>query len=481
MSAARILVVDDEKNAREALARILREDGFDVATAGDAEQAVEEVTRFAPDVLITDVKMPGVSGISLMGRARELSPELMVIVVTAFGTVEDAVQAMKLGAETYLPKPVNLDALKAVLEKALEKRKLLQETRLLREQVREKYKFENIVGNGPEMMAVFSTIERVAPSRASVLIEGESGTGKELVAAAIHQRSARANAPFVKLNCAALAETLLESELFGHERGAFTGAIARREGRFKQAAGGTLFMDEVSEIPFSTQVKLLRFLQEREFERVGGNETIKVDVRVIAATNRDLKQCVTEGKFREDLFYRLNVIAIELPPLRKRRADIPLLVRHFVDKYAKMNEKAVAEVSEAAMLRLVSYPWPGNVRELENVIERAVVLTGDRTIGEMHLPPYLRGAHDPTDSGSWFVPGTTLGELERIAIMRTLTFTKGSTSRAAELLGISPRTIQYRLKEYREAKTTETTGATAPVAPVAIAAAAAVGDPQTQR
>ncbi|MBI3074376.1 MAG: sigma-54-dependent Fis family transcriptional regulator [Deltaproteobacteria bacterium] len=479
MSAARILVVDDEKNAREALARILREDGFDVATAGDAEQAVEEVTKFAPDVLITDVKMPGVSGISLMGRAREISPELMVIVVTAFGTVEDAVQAMKLGAETYLPKPVNLDALKAVLEKALEKRKLLQETRLLREQVREKYKFENIIGNGPEMMAVFSTIERVAPSRASVLIEGESGTGKELVAAAIHQRSVRANAPFVKLNCAALAETLLESELFGHERGSFTGAIARREGRFKQAAGGTLFLDEVSEIPFSTQVKLLRFLQEREFERVGGNETIKVDVRVIAATNRDLKQCVAEGKFREDLFYRLNVIAIELPPLRKRRADIPLLVRHFVDKYAKMNEKAVSEVSEAAMLRLVSYPWPGNVRELENVIERAVVLTGERTIGEMHLPPYLRGAHDPTDSGSWFVPGTTLGELERIAIMRTLTFTKGSTSRAAELLGISPRTIQYRLKEYREAKTAQVGGASAPVAAAPVAAAAI--DPQSPR
>jgi two-component system response regulator HydG len=369
-----------------------------------------------------------------------------VIVMTAFGAVETAVLAMREGAADYLTKPLNMDELLIVLQRELERSRLRKETAQLRQQLTERYRFENIIGSSPEMQQVFKSIAQVAPSRATVLLTGESGTGKEVVAAAVHHRSPRASKPFVKLHCAALAETLLESELFGHERGAYTGAERRREGRFEQANGGTLFLDEIGEISLATQVKLLRVLQEREFERVGGNQTIRVDVRVIAATNRDLKQLVTEGRFREDLMYRLNVINIQMPPLRRRPSDVPALAAHFLKLYADENEKTVRSIGDAALARLAAYHWPGNVRELENVMERAVVLTDADTIELSHLPAELTATLQP--SGAPPIPGSTLDAIERYAILTTLEAEGGSTSKAAEVLGMSVRKVQYKLQEY---------------------------------
>jgi two-component system response regulator HydG len=353
---------------------------------------------------------------------------------------------MRAGASDYLTKPLNLDELVVVLERELERRRLRRETRELRDRLNERYRFENIIGASPEMQAVFKTISQVADSRATVLITGESGTGKELVAAAIHQHSGRSAGPFVKLHCAALAETLLESELFGHERGAFTGAERKREGRFERAHGGTLFLDEISEISAATQVKLLRVLQEREFERVGGNETIEVDVRLIAATNRDLKQLVHEGRFREDLYYRLNVVELRMPALRERASDIPLIAMHFLKKYATENGKAIERFSEGALERILHYPWPGNVRELENAIERAVVLCSGSQVEPTDLPNEI--APHVGAKGAPEIPGSTIADLERYAILKTLEACGGSTTRAAEMLGISIRKIQYKLQEF---------------------------------
>jgi DNA-binding NtrC family response regulator len=332
--AERILVVDDEPNARAALAELLRDEGYAVDTAADGFKALPKLEVFAPDLLLTDLRMPGLNGIELMRKARELDPEMAFVLMTAHGEVETAVAAMREGAADYLTKPLVFDELKIVLDRALERRRLRREAGLLRDRLSKRHRLDSAIGSSAPMQKVFDTILQIAPSRATVLIEGESGTGKELVAAAIHEHSPRAAQPFVKLHCAALAETLLESELFGHEKGAFTGALARRDGRFQQADGGTLFLDEVAEISPAIQVKLLRFLQEREFERVGGNQTIKVDVRIVAATNRDLKQRVVERTFREDLYYRLNVVSIEMPPLRARPGDFPLLATHFLRKYA---------------------------------------------------------------------------------------------------------------------------------------------------
>ncbi|MET0386588.1 MAG: sigma-54 dependent transcriptional regulator [Polyangiales bacterium] len=445
---ARILVVDDDVNARTVLAELLRSEGYVVETASDGFKALPKLNEFAPDLVLTDLQMPGMDGLGLMAKAFDIEPEPAVIVMTAHSAIETAVAAMRAGAADYLAKPLNLEELSIVIERALERRLLRLETGQLRQRLARRDRIDNIVGTSEPMMKVFETILQIAPSRASVLITGESGTGKELVAAAIHQHSNRSARPFVKLHCAALAESLLESELFGHERGAFTGAVGRREGRFKQADGGTLFLDEIGEISPAIQVKLLRFLQEREFEPVGGNQTIKVDVRVIAATNRDLAKEVQEGRFREDLYYRLNVVSIETPPLRARPTDIPLLALRFLKKYAEENGKDIQRISEAAGQQLMQYHWPGNVRELENAIERAVVVCRHDDIRQQDLPPQIVKTEGRDAEGMPLVPGTTLAELERYAILKTLEHTGGATSRAAEILGISARTIQYRLREY---------------------------------
>jgi DNA-binding NtrC family response regulator len=446
MARGRILVVDDEANARSALAEILRDEGYGAETAADGFKALGKLEEFAPDVILTDLKMPGLDGIAFMEKARAAAPGAVFVVMTAFGTISSAVEAVKQGAENYLTKPLDPTALTAVIERAMEKARLLQETKRLRDRLRERNASGHIVSSDPKMAAVLDLVAQVGPSKASVLLTGESGTGKELIAEAIHFASPRAKMPFVRLHCAALAESLLESELFGHERGAFTGAIARREGRFKQADGGTLLLDEIGEIPHGTQVKLLRFLQERTFERVGGNETIKVDVRIIAATNRDLKAEMAKGGFREDLFYRLNVVSVELPPLRERRADIAPLASFFLLRYAAENGKRIEGFSDGALDALVGYAWPGNVRELENVVERAVVLGESTQIETRHLPSTLV----PRDERETLppIPGSTIYEIERYAIYKTLEACGGSTSKAATVLGVSPRKIQYKLHEY---------------------------------
>jgi DNA-binding NtrC family response regulator len=446
----RVLVVDDEVNARTALAELLRDEGYEVETAADAFKALGKYEAFTPHVVVTDLKMPGMDGIELVKKIRAQEDGAAVVVMTAFGAVETAVDAMRAGAADYLTKPLNFDELLVVLDKVLETENLRRETRQLRVRVRDRVAPRNIIGDAPPMQRVFEIIDQVAPSRATVLITGESGTGKELVADAIHQRSPRASGPFIKLHCAALAESLLESELFGHERGAFTGAMNRKDGRFSLADGGTLFLDEIGEISQSIQVKLLRFLQEHEFERVGGTQTIRVDVRVIAATNRNLPEEVAKGRFREDLFYRLNVVALEMPPLRDRRADVPALAKFFLDKYAKLNGKTINDLSPHTLEVLMAYDWPGNVRELENAIERAVVLTTGHQIEPKALPSTVRPVA-ATASGVPVVPGATMADLERYAILETLKACGGSTSKAAEMLGISTRTIQYRLHQYNEA------------------------------
>lgn len=451
MANERILVVDDEANARAALRTLLSEEGYDVVEAGDGEEALGLLSEVAPAVVLADVRMPRMDGITLVRRAKESGIDTSFVMMTAFANVETAVESMKAGAEQFLVKPLDVNAVLVVLDKVLEKRRLQEEARTLRERVRQKYSFPNIIGDSPELRSVFDMVHRAAPTRATVLILGESGTGKELIAQALHEQSPRRDKRFVKVNCAALTETLLESELFGHEKGSFTGATHRREGRFELADGGTLFLDEVGEIPQSVQVKLLRVLQQREFERVGGTQTLKVDVRIVAATNRDLEAEVKAGRFREDLFYRLNVVALTLPPLRQRKDDIPVLVSHFLQKYAEAYEKDVTGLTPGTMNALLNHDWPGNVRELENVVERAVVLAVGSELTSDDLPPAFRGPRPiarTSDSGSSLIPGATMYEIEREAILRTLDAMGGSTSRTADVLGISVRKIQYRLKEY---------------------------------
>jgi two-component system, NtrC family, response regulator len=447
MATARILVVDDEHNARTALKTILTEEGFEVAEAADGEAGLARVADFAPDVVLTDVRMPKLDGISFVRQAREQGADCVFVMMTAFATIEAAVAAMKAGADNFLVKPLDVNAVLAVVGKALEKRHLVQETAHLRERVRERYRFPSIIGDSAELHGVFEVVKRAAPTVATVLILGESGTGKELIAQAIHEESPRKDKPFIKVNCAALSETLLESELFGHERGSFTGAVGRKEGRFELANGGTLFLDEIGEISLGLQVKLLRVLQQREFERVGGTQTLKVDVRLVAATNRDLGAAVKAGRFREDLYYRLNVVAVTLPPLRNRKGDIAALVSHFMEKYTKAYGKTVTGLAPGMLNALLSHDWPGNVRELENVVERAIVLSTGETLTSDDLPPALRGAR-PAANDAGLIPGATMEQIEREAILRTLEMVKGSTTKAAEVLGISVRKIQYRLKEY---------------------------------
>ena len=444
--AARVLVVDDEPAVRSALRVNLARAGYDVALASSAEEALRGLREKAADVVLTDVTMPGAGGLHLLETLRQDRPELPVILMTGHGSVESAVAAMKAGASDYIIKPVSKDELLVILERTLRERALLAEVRELREVVAQHRGFEKLVGATPAMRRVYALVAAVAESDALVLLTGPTGTGKELLAQAIHERSPRKDRPFVRVNCAALPEGLLESELFGHEKGAFTGAFSRRDGRFRQADGGTLLLDEVSEIPLPTQVKLLRFLQERTFERVGGNETLKVDVRILAASNRDLKQQIEAGKFREDLYYRLNVVSIAIPPLRERKGDIPALAAFFLRRYAEENGKKLEGFSDEALADLSSHPWPGNVRELENAIERAVVLADGARVERRHLPTSV--ARIPEGETAPKIPGSSIADLEKWAILRTLEACGGSTSRAATILGISARKIQYKLHEY---------------------------------
>ena len=445
-SEIRVLVVDDEASARSGLEKLLRQEGYEVESASDGENALSLVSDRPPDVVVTDLKMPRMDGMQLLAKLREQNAEIPVIVVTAFGDVASAVGAMRAGAADYLTKPVDFDALLVSIERVLERRDLRVEADTLRRQLREREGdgLEGLIGASAAMQKVYRVARQVAGARATVLITGESGTGKGELARAVHVKSPRAKGPFVALHCASLAESLLESELFGHERGAFTGAEKRRIGRFEQANGGTLFLDEVGEIPAATQVKLLRVLQERTFERVGGNETVAVDVRLIAATNRDLAAAVHEGRFREDLYYRLNVVHIDMPPLRVRDTDVLLLANHFLRRFAADNKRSITSFSDQARAKIVAHRWPGNVRELENAIERAVVLCEGPLIEEEHLPIDVA----PVAKGAVRIPGATMAEIERYAILSTLEATNGSTTRAAEMLDISVRTIQYRLHEY---------------------------------
>ncbi|MBW2308748.1 MAG: sigma-54-dependent Fis family transcriptional regulator [Deltaproteobacteria bacterium] len=450
MTTGKILIVDDEKHTRQGLSELLGGGGYQVITAANGYQAWELVLQESPDVVLADLKMPGMDGLQLLRKIKEFNSETPVIVITAHGTVKTAIEALKLGAEDYLMKPVNIEEMEILVRRTIEKSRLIQEAKSLRHQLQERYRFANLIGNRRQMQEIIKTIKEVADSRASILIQGESGTGKELVAKAIHYFSPRREKPFVTVSCAVLAETLLESEIFGHVRGAFTGAISTRKGRFEMAHMGTIFFDEIGEISPSTQVKLLRFLQEHEFERVGSNETIRVDVRVIAATNKDLKQAVIQGTFREDLFYRLNVIPFNIPPLSERKSDIPLFVQHFINKFAAENNKSMVNISPEALDILKSYHWPGNIRELENAVERAVVMMRNNTITPDVLPP-LESASQTKEMKSTITipPGLTMRELEKAAILQSMELANGSTSRAAQMLGISVRKIQYKLKAYQ--------------------------------
>jgi two-component system, NtrC family, response regulator AtoC len=453
-SKGRIVVIDDEANAVAALTTLLREDGYEVEGAHEAQTGLALLERIDADVVLTDLRMPGMDGLELLAKVKQVRPETMVVMMTAYGTVKTAVKAMKMGAEDYLGKPVDVEEVELVLQRVLEKKRLLEETRVLRARVATKYRFENLVGESPAMLAAFKVVQQVAPSSASLLLSGESGTGKELFAQALHQNSPRRAKPFVKVACAALPETLLESELFGHEKGSFTGAAYTRAGRFEMADGGTLFLDEIGDISPAVQVKLLRFLEEKEFERVGGNRTFKVDVRIVAATHRDLEKKLADGTFREDLYYRLNVIELHIPALRERASDIPVLATHFLKRFADQNGKDVRGFTDDALALLLRHQWPGNVRELENAVERAVVLSNEPTLGTTYFPTLRRAAETasaPDGSGPRVsIPGSTMAELEREAILRTMEAVGGSTGRAAELLQISPRKIQYKLKEYQQ-------------------------------
>ncbi len=444
-----VLIVEDEATARLGMKKLLEQEGFTVACAADAHEALSLFEERRPDLVVTDLRMPGMDGIELTRKLHDLDTELPVVVVTAFGDVSSAVSAMRAGAVDYLTKPVDFDALLLALQRAIERRDLRSEAEVLRKSLREKqgHGFEGMIGASRAMQKIYRLARQVAGAKATVLITGESGTGKGELARAIHAQSTRKAAAFIPVTCSALAESLLESELFGHEKGAFTGADRRRTGRFEQANNGTLFLDEVGEISPAIQVKLLRVLQERTFERVGGNEPIRVDVRLIAATNRDLAADVQAGRFREDLFYRLNVIHIEMPPVRVREGDVLLLAQHFLHKFASESARTISGFTDAARNRLLGYRWPGNVRELENAIERAVVLCEGEEIDEPHLP-LGGGPVSARGRSDLRLPGATMAEIERHAILTTLEACNGSTTRAAEMLDISVRTIQYRLHEY---------------------------------
>jgi DNA-binding NtrC family response regulator len=441
-----ILVVDDEPAQLELLSGFLTKQGFETVLAESAEKALAIFRRAAVDLVVTDQKMPDMSGLDLVKAMRAINPEASVIVITAYGTVDTAVAAIKSGAADYLTKPVNLDELLYRVEQVRERHRLLTENRELREALQTHRRIDGVIGEGGRMLEVFSLVRRVASSEATVLIRGESGTGKELIAKAIHYGSPRASGPMIRVNCAALPETLLESELFGHEKGAFTGAFAARKGRFELADGGTLFLDEIGDLPLPLQAKLLRVLQEKEFERLGSSKPVRVNVRILAATHRDLEALLKAGQFREDLYYRLNVVTITLPALRERREDLPLLMDHFLRRFAEKNKKIIRGFTQEAREMLLRYDYPGNVRELENIIERAVVLTRDDVIGRADLPLTTHNVEGEENEQA-SLPAVVEG-VERRMIREALARSGGIQTRAAELLGISERALRYKLNKY---------------------------------
>jgi two-component system response regulator HydG len=446
-----VLVVDDDRGHRTMLKTLLSGWNYTVSEADDGAVAIEMARETPFDLVLMDIRMITVSGLEALSEIKAHNPAIPIIIMTAYSSVETAVEALKKGAYDYLTKPLDFDVLRLTMERAMDHTHLKEENRLLKESLGEKFDRQNIIGNSPGMVRLFETIAQVAPSEATVLITGESGTGKELIAGAIHYNSERKMGPFVKVNCAALTETLLESELFGHEKGAFTGAHRRKEGQFSLADHGSLFLDEVSEMPLSMQVKLLRVIQEREFARVGGEEVIRVDVRLIAATNKDLAEEIAAGRFREDLFYRLNVVTLHMPPLRERRDDIPLLAQHFLKTFAEKNRKAIKGYTPRSMDHLLRYDWPGNVRELMNAVERMVVLSRADYVDESDLPPAIVeqvGAAPPQLPAQALPADLPLEEVEKASILQTLESAGGNKSEAARRLGITRRTLHKKLKKY---------------------------------
>lgn len=464
MPKDRILIVDDEKDMRGFLEIMLRKEGFEAESREDAAAALDYFREKPFDLVISDVKMPGMGGLEFLKALKELDPEVLVIMITAYASVETAIEAMKAGAVDYFTKPFNIEEVKLNINKALRLRKLEKENRRLKKDLKTKYSFSNLIGDSPRMKEIYSLIVSIAGTKTNVFITGESGTGKELAARAIHYESERKDAPFVAINCGAIPENLLESELFGYQKGAFTGAVANKAGLAEQADGGTLFLDELTELPLHLQVKLLRFIQERNFRRVGGNTDMTVDIRVIAASNRDLEAEVKAGRFREDLFYRLNVIRINLPPLRERTEDIPMLARHFMNKYCAALGKEIKKLSEEALTLLLEHDFSGNVRELENIMERAVTLETSDTIKASSLPEYLRQkaftvahasertatevAHEIRSGGGKVDLEKTVEEFEKAIIMDALKKSGGVKKKAAELLGLSFRSMRYKLSKY---------------------------------
>ncbi|RKY88382.1 sigma-54-dependent Fis family transcriptional regulator [candidate division KSB1 bacterium] len=444
---AHILVVDDEKAMCLGLSEILTSEGYEVEITCSSDEALKKINDEDFDLVITDLKMPGISGMEVLEKVKQITPDTIVIVLTAYATVGSAVEAMKKGAYDYIPKPFKIDEIRFIVRRAIEQKRLADENKYLRSRLEKGVEFGNMVGKSKAMQEVFELVRKVAPTSSTVLIQGETGTGKELVARAIHQQSPRRDQPFVTINSGALPETLLESELFGHAKGAFTGASRAKEGLFEAADGGTFFLDEISGIGAAMQVRLLRVVQEQEVQRIGETKTRKVDVRIIAATNCDLKNEVKEGKFREDLYYRLNVVSIVLPPLRQRKEDIPLLANHFLKKYASELNKPIEKISSQAMDKLMSYHWPGNVRELENAIERAVILGTTDTIQLEDLPSDMWG--EPSVSLiTQDSPRRSLEEIEKAYIMQILKETNFHYLRTAEILGINRKTLYRKIKKY---------------------------------
>lgn len=441
-----ILIIDDEKNIREGLAESMELEGYNPILAKDGKEGLERISRGDIDLVITDLRMPLVSGEEVLEQVNAQSPGLPVIVLTGHGSIDSAVDAMRNGAYDFLTKPLNLDRLALIVKRALQNRQLVLQHRELQHELESKQTFESIIGKSAEMQKIFDMVRRVADSKASVLITGESGVGKELIANALHNLSSRKDKPLIKVHCAALTESLLESELFGHEKGAFTGAISRKRGRFELAHGGSIFLDEIGEIDQNIQIKLLRVLQEKEFERVGGEETIQVDSRVIAATNKDLVEQIKKKQFREDLYYRLNVVHIHLPPLRERKDDIPLMVTQFLQEFAEENNKNIIGIDAKARRLLYSYDWPGNIRQLRNCIESAVVMSQGDTIQVEDLPPTIA---ESRGENSVHIPlGITMAEAEKVIILENLAFFKGNKSKTADSLGIGRKTIHRKLDDY---------------------------------
>src|SRR3984957_1884606 len=446
---ASILIVEDEPKMRRLLELQLAEEGFQARIAADAETALRMLGKESFDVVVTDLKLPGMSGLEFLQAVKRVNADLPVVIMTPFGTVESAVDAMKAGASDYVLKPFSLAELVLVIRKELASHQLRQENRDLREALGRRYEYKNIIAKSDTMQAVLALVERVAPTNSTVLIGGESGVGKDLAARAIHEHSQRANGPFVKINSTAIPETLLESELFGYEKGAFSGATTSKPGKFELADKGTMFLDEIGDVPAAIQVKLLRVLQDREFERLGGTRTLKVDVRLVAATNRDLRAALEEGTFREDLYYRLNVVAIDIPPLRDRKEDVPALANFFLEKYAKESAKTITAITPEAMKRLMDYHWPGNVRELQNIIERGVALSTAATLdaGDIYLDDPAKRSHAPGSSPYVLPSGVTREKREDVPIREAPRHAAGNKSKAARALGLSRNALRYRLSK----------------------------------